>query len=384
MEQITSTPMLRHARRTNLSSLKPHEQTPAADKDKRWHILDLAKTCRQRLKLRDRDIAVLRGLLSILPPQARPDQMVVYASNRVLIDRCDGIDERTLRRRIAHLQACGMLTRRTSPNGKRYQIRNEHHDTLLTYGIDLAPLFNIQGHLEALAVDCRHEAVRVKVLRALIRDVLFNTPPHQTTDVQTEAQRALRRVLDADQLQQILSQLEEVAPIDIPQLTNISSLPTTHLSVSDGQNDRHIQSSYIDNLESERTESQTTRIPANPKRNAPMNQADITVDECIELATTAKAMAPKQPQCWEDLIDLSTSLAPAIGLQRAVIHEAEKHLGRHGCALAILGLVEAFGRIRNPEAYLTALVQRRLKQGLDLVRMFRSLVRPISPPAALV
>ena len=376
--------MLRHARRTNLSSLKPHEQTPAADKDKRWHILDLAKTCRQRLKLRDRDIAVLRGLLSILPPQARPDQMVVYASNRVLIDRCDGIDERTLRRRIAHLQACGMLTRRTSPNGKRYQIRNEHHDTLLTYGIDLAPLFNIQGHLEALAVDCRHEAVRVKVLRAMIRDVLFNTPPHQTTDVQIEAQRALRRVLDADQLRQILSQLKEVAPIDIPQLTNISSLPTTHLSVSDGQNDRHIQSSYKDNLESERAESQTTRIPANHKKNAPINQADITVDECIELATTAKAMAPKQPQCWEDLIDLSTSLAPAIGLQRAVIHEAEKHLGRHGCALAILGLVEAFGRIRNPEAYLTALVQRRLKQGLDLVRMFRSLVRPISPPAALV
>lgn len=376
--------MLRHARRTNLSSLKPHEQTPAADKDKRWHILDLAKTCRQRLKLRDRDIAVLRGLLSILPPQARPDQMVVYASNRVLIDRCDGIDERTLRRRIAHLQACGMLTRRTSPNGKRYQIRNEHHDTLLTYGIDLAPLFNIQGHLEALAVDCRHEAVRVKVLRAMIRDVLFNTPPHQTTDVQTEAQRALRRVLDADQLRQILSQLKEVAPIDNPQLTNISSLPTTHLSVSDGQNDRHIQSSYKDNLESERAESQTTRIPANHKKNAPMNQADITVDECIELATTAKAMAPKQPQCWEDLIDLSTSLAPAIGLQRTVIHEAEKHLGRHGCALAILGLVEAFGRIRNPEAYLTALVQRRLKQRLDLVRMFRSLVRPISPPAALV
>lgn len=384
MEQITSTPMLRHARRTNLSSLKPHEQTPAADKDKRWHILDLAKTCRQRLKLRDRDIAVLRGLLSILPPQARPDQMVVYASNRVLIDRCDGIDERTLRRRIAHLQACGMLTRRTSPNGKRYQIRNEHNDTLLTYGIDLAPLFNIQDHLEALAVDCRHEAVRVKVLRAMIRDVLFNTPPHQTTDVQTEAQRALRRELDADQLRQILSQLKEVASIDNPLLTNISSLPTTHLSVSDGQNDRHIQSSYEDNLESERAESQTTRIPANDKKNAPMNQADITVDECIELATTAKAMAPKQPQCWEDLIDLSTSLAPAIGLQRAVIHEAEKHLGRHGCALAILGLVEAFGRIRNPEAYLTALVQRRLKQGLDLVRMFRSLVRPISPPAALV
>jgi len=365
-----------------LSSLKSQVQSPAADKDKRWHILDLAKTCRQRLKLRDRDITVLRGLLSLLPSQARPDQMVVFASNRVLIDRCDGIDERTLRRRIAHLQNCGMLERRTSPNGKRYQVRNEHHDALLTYGIDLAPLFHIQSHLEDLAEDCRHEAVRTKVLRSLIRDALFKTPPHQITDIQNEAQRALRRVLDSNQLQEILSQLEVPAPEMIPQFTDNVTLPTTQLSVSDGQNDRHIQSSYKDNLESEEAESDTLRNPAHEKKSANMDQADISVDECMDLARTARDMAPRQPRCWEDLIDLSTSLAPAIGLQGAVIHEAEKHLGKHGCALAILGLVEAFGRVRNPEAYLTALVQRRIKQGLDLVRMFRSLVRPGKPTSA--
>ncbi|MGL6210425.1 MAG: plasmid replication protein RepC [Paracoccaceae bacterium] len=381
MEQITSTPMPRHARRPNLSSLKPLAQPPAADKDKRWHILDLAKTCRQRLKLRDRDIAVLRGLLSLLPSQARPDQMVVFASNRVLIDRCDGIDERTLRRRIAHLQDCGMLTRRTSPNGKRYQVRDDHQTALLTYGIDLAPLFHIQSHLEALAKDCRHETVRIKVLRSLIRDALFKTPPHEITDIQNEAQRALRRVLDSNQLQKILSQLEDAAPEVVPQFTDNVTLPTTHLSVSGGQNDRHIQSSYEDNLESDEAESGTLRNHAYEKKSAGMDHADISVDECMGLARTAKEMAPRQPRCWQDLIDLSTSLAPAIGLQGIVIHEAEKHLGKHGCALAVLGLVEAFGRVRNPEAYLTALVQRRLKQGLDLVRMFRSLVRPAKPIA---
>ena len=382
MEQITSMPMLRHARHQNFSSLKPQAQTLAADKDKRWHILDLAKTCRQRLKLRDRDIAVLRGLLSLLPPQAQPNQMVVFASNRVLIDRCDGIDERTLRRRIAHLQDCGMLTRRTSPNGKRYQVRDEHRDALLTYGIDLAPLFHIQSHLEALAEGCRHEAVRTKVLRSLIRDALFKTPPDQISDVQNEAQRALRRVLDSNQLQQILSKLEEAAPVMTSQFTTNVTLPTTHLSVSDGQNDRHIQSSYKDDLESETAESESLVNSAHGNRSAEIGQTDITVDECMDLARTAREMAPKKPRCWEDLIELSTSLAPAIGLQRAVIHQAEKYLGKHGCALAVLGLVEAFGRVRNPEAYLTALVQRRLREGLDLVRMFRSLVRPGRPTAA--
>jgi replication initiation protein RepC len=381
MEQITSTPMLRHARRPFFSSQKPQAPTLAAVKDKRWHILDLAKTCRQRLKLRDRDIAVLRGLLSLLPSQARPDQMVVFASNRVLIDRCDGIDERTLRRRIAHLQNCGMLERRTSPNGKRYQVRDDHQATLLTYGIDLTPLFHIQNHLEALAEECRRESIRIKVLRNLIRDVLFKTPPHEITDIQNEAQRALRRVLDSNQLQQILTQLEEAAPVMIPQFTDNVTLPTTHLSVSDGQNDRHIQSSCKDNFESERAEKETLSNPARQKKSANVDHADITVDECMDLARTAREMAPKQPRCWEDLIDLSTTLAPAIGLQGTVIHEAEKHLGKHGCALAVLGLVEAFSRIRNPVAYLSALVQRRIKQGLDLVRMFRSLVRPGKPTA---
>jgi len=321
-------------------------------------------------------------LLSLLPSQARPDQMVVFASNRVLIDRCDGIDERTLRRRIAHLQNCGMLERRTSPNGKRYQVRDDHQVALLTYGIDLTPLFHIQSHLEALAEDCRHETVRIKVLRSLIRDVLFKTPPHEITDIQNQAQRALRRVLDSNQLQQILSQLEKAAPVMTPQFTDNVTLRTTYMSVSDGQNDRHIQSSDKDSLESERAESETLSTHDCEKKSANVDHADITVDECMDLARTAREMAPKQPRCWEDLIDLSTTLAPAIGLQGTGIHEAEKHLGRHGCALAVLGLVEAFGRVRNPEAYLTALVQRHLKQGLDLVRMFRSLVRPGKPTAA--
>jgi len=87
-------------------------------------------------------------------------------------------------------------------------------------------------------------------------------------------------------------------------------------------------------------------------------------------------MAPILPKCWEDLIALSDQLAPAIGLKKPLVHEAEKYLGRHGCALAVLGLVEAFNRIRSPQAYLNALVKRAIKESLDIVRMFRSLAKP--------
>jgi replication initiation protein RepC len=372
MQHTPFSPVLRHVRRPDLTCPKP----PAAEKDRRWILLDLAKTCRQRLKLRDRDIAVLRGLLSLMPAQARADQMVVFASNRVLIDRCDGIDERTLRRRIAHLQSVGMLVRRTSPNGKRYQLRDEHHQAQLTYGIDLAPLFHAQTELEALADDCHREKLRLKLLQKKIRDVLFHTASNPATALQLEAQRALRRTLSSAQLQQILTALEEATPIKLAEVLQNPEPVAKEVTATDGQNDRHIQRSNINNLESENAENKTPEAKRDLAKPTRQDESDISVEECLTLAKTAQTMSPTPPKSWEDLIDLSATLAPAIGLQKDLVHQAEKHLGRHGCALAVLGLVEAFGRIRNPEAYLAALIKRQITQGLNLVGMFRSLVKP--------
>ena len=377
MEHFATTSMRQHLRRQSFSSSKPPVEGSSGAKDQRWHLLDLARICRQRLKLRDRDIAVLRGLLSLLPAQARPDQLVVFASNRVLIERCDGIDERTLRRRIAYLQNCGLVSRRTSPNGKRYQVRDDEA-ARLTYGLDLTPLFQIQPHLEALAEDCHRESVRVKALRSMIRDALFKRSAYDLGDIQQEAQKALRRVLDSTQLQEILSEIEEAASHEAAQTATTCRDIAGELTASHGQNDRHIHTSNIELIESDRAMSKLAcnRPTQQETQVRYPEQTDITVAECLDLARTAKAMAPTLPKCWDDLIALSVQLAPAIGLKKTLVHEAEKRLGRHGCALAVLGLVEAFDRIRSPDAYLSALVKRGIKQSLDVVRMFRSLAKP--------
>lgn len=378
MEHFSNTPMHTHVRRQLSSPSKPAAKDGASTKDPRWHLLDLARTCSQRLNLRDRDIAVLRGLLSLLPAQARPDQLVVFASNRVMIERCDGIDERTLRRRIARLQNCGLAARRQSPNGKRYQVRDEEDGARLTYGIDLAPLYQIRPRLEALAEDCRREKLRVRTLQALIRDALYKRSAFSLNSILHEAHRALRRMLDSKQLQQILSQIEESFPVETSQTTTVDYPDAAELTASTGQNDRHIQSSNKELFESEEAESKSVQKTAKYRKSSERytNESDISVAECLDLAQTAKAMAPTIPKCWEDLIALSDQLAPAIGLKKPLVHEAERHLGRHGCALAVLGLVEAFDRIRSPEAYLSALVKRAIKESLDIVRMFRSLAKP--------
>lgn len=370
MKHVDPTPMLAHARRRVFLPTRAKPNTPAATpQDERWQLLDLVRSCRKQLDLRDRDIAVLRGLLSLMPANPSPDQMVVFGSNRALSERCDGTDERTLRRRIAHLCEAGILARCQSPNGKRFQLRDEAQAVLLTYGIDLSPLFAIASHLEALAEDCRREGLRIKALRSLIRDRLFHAAATVSLDLREEARLSLRRQLTSQTLEGILARLEAEAPRPVPVAAKVSA--------SDSQNDRHIQSSHKESIDSERLKNLEDSPAAAHQQSgrAPVQHEDITVDECMELADTARTMFVARPQSWSEIVTLSANLAPAIGLAPGVVRSAEMTLGRHGCALAILGLVEAIGRIRNPDAYLNTLIRRAQERSFDAVRMFRSLVR---------
>ena len=320
-----------------------------------------------------RDIAVLRGLLSFIPSSAAPDSLVVFASNRVLIERCDGIDERTLRRRLEHLRTCGFIARRSSPNGKRYQVRDDTADVRLTYGIDLSPLFAIRNHLSALAEQCLRNEIRTKALRAVIRDILYHHAAYIQPELAEHASRSIRRSLSCDQLDEIVKQLQA----ELPTTTAPDTIVTTVLTVSDSQNDRHIQSSKKENYESERArKKQSAENPAaTPSSCENEESSDITVAECMALAKNAAAFAMAPAQDWDDVVRLSDTLAPAIGLEKHDIDNARRTMGSLGSALAILGLVEAFEKIRRPSAYLHALTKRASEEGFDFVRMFRSLTK---------
>ncbi len=336
-------------------------------RDLRWHLLDLARRCRDPLGLRDRDITVLRGLLTLLPASNQPERLIVFASNRVLIDRCDGIDERTLRRRILHLQAKGLLVRKLSPNGKRYLVRDESAEARLTYGIDLSPLFAMQAHLEALAESEKREDLRRSALRAVVRDVLYHHAGSISPELCEQARLSLRRTLTSAQLQDVIDLMRNSLPADDEQ----GHVESAQMSASHSQNDRHIQSSNKESFDSECKKPQASPLPRQePARN------DITVDECVALAKNAAELAPNRPRTWADVIELSAILAPAIGLTKTAVQSAQMHLGAHGCALAVIGLVEAFDRIRNPRAYFQSLTLRAEAQGLDCIRMFRSLAKP--------
>jgi replication initiation protein RepC len=372
MEHVMSSPVQRHVRRSNRSYQDDRSTvTPIKTEDARWSLLDLVRRCRKPLGLKDRDVAVLRGLLSFVPQAAEPSTLVVFASNRVLIERCDGIDERTLRRRLTHLTANGLLARKSSPNGKRYRVTDEHAEAKLTYGIDLTPLFAIRDHLMALAEECSREEIRCKALRSLIRDILYHHAAHIQPELRDLACRSVRRSLSSDQLAELIEELQE----GLPQTGTETSSIADAVTVSDRQNDRHIQKSKKENYESEcAAEKAGSEKRPNEEVSADVEQSsDITVSECMALAKNAASFASVAAKDWGDVVRLSDTLAPAVGLARTDVENARDAMGPLGSALAILGIVEAFDRIRRPRSYLQALTKRAANEGIDFVRMFRSL-----------
>lgn len=324
----------------------------ASARDPRWEALNAVRDARAALGLRDRTIAVLRGLLTLVPAAAWDDRPVVHAANATLQERCDGMDERTLRRHLAILVAAGLIRRQQSPNRKRYVVRDDRGAVLLAYGFDLSPLRAAVAGLHDLAAAEQATAARARALRAVLRDHLFHLGEAEGLE---DYRRLLRRKVGTDVLEAAIATLAARRGAEPP----CPVLPDTPiLTGSDGQDDRHIQSSKQDSCESEAAPASST-LPS--------------VDQCRERASTAVAFAPTEPRTWGDLVALADRLGPGLGINGQVLGEAEIQLGRRGRALAILGLTQAYPQIKRPDSYLRALLRKAKTGALNLQRMFDSL-----------
>lgn len=326
---------------------RPAPAVQRAVGDPRWIALEAVKAARKTLHLTDRDITVLRGLLSFIPADRWDGPLMVHAANRTLQERCDGMEERTLRRRLAHLCQIGLITRHQSPNRKRYVVRDADGATVLAYGFCLMPLRQCLAQVQDMAAHEKAMALRLRALKALLRDAIH----HAALDTDTMA--ALLRLL-----RRKATEAELTAALDgLPRGNRCNAVENTKtMTDSDRQTVRHIQSSKKENLEEQ--------------AQGVSDIAPLDLDRCLEAAPNAAAFSNDRPQTWPEAESLAQSLAPAIGIDLTLWHQAKTRLGARGASIAILGLVEAYPRIKAPARYLAVLLAQTR---IDLARMFRSL-----------
>lgn len=243
------------------------------------------RVVRRQLGLSTGNLLVLGALLSHLPcrdPKTgaerpiTPDMMlVVFAGNRALCDRANGMDERVLRRHIGRLTEAGLVVRRSSASGKRFPLKRK--GTIVdAFGIDLSPLFQRMEELREMAEQETELREEIRNLRARALSIRANLATQAVCLEERERLEGIRRVLrrtglTPQDLVKVIAELEAASDATVgladtdqfsaaneannnpknPDLSNQHRNPVMHqvkpkMSASDGQNVRLEESLNIE------------------------------------------------------------------------------------------------------------------------------------------
>ena len=373
-------------------------QPSTSSDDGRWNMLDLLTEAREALHLSVDDILVVRALLTFLPKgdfRSGCENKIVFPSNLTLAARCGGMEERTLRRHIARLEKLGFIERKLSPNKKRFACRDHTGRIIAAYGMDLTPLISALPHIEHSVSTVREEAAAAQFLQSRIRDCLYRLTLEDTDQLRLlshEDERLLRNMLRRKPvitaLRTTLHHLESL--LDHVEVAGICSEPTHHLSVSDGQSVRHIQSSKKESEESEcnwpsstthstfvtEVKTSLTLPGTRPKDEVEKQNAcdeRLTFHRCQDALKEGLSFATSTVKTWADLVRLSSQLAPMMGIPRDVLDSAIKIMGAVKASLTILAIIEMRDRVKKPGAYLRALCDRAGRQEFSIARMISAI-----------
>ena len=345
-----------------LLATQKSSQNPA---DSRWQVLIDLVQARTAFGLNDRDLAVLRGLISCLS-KADARKTFVFASNITLSNRTDGMNERTLRRHLARLIAVGLITRHNSPNGKRYVRRTHLGDGVHAFGFDLTPLFARHAEISDAADMLRQEADAVAILReqlSLLRQSLCATNAKLADDLR----KLLRRALDRQTLLAIIERVK----LQVPD----KALDTMILSGDDSQIVRHKQKSIKDLedckncLDQESVEKKETPLGPNIVVNTLPSLPSV-----IEACPESCGYITDAVKSWADLIRFTDMIAPMLQIDRHLMETARQTMGAAAAAVTIMCIIQMGNRIRSAAAYLRGLSKRAAAGVFSAYRMVSALL----------
>lgn len=185
-------------------------------------------------------IGTLRALIS-----CRQDAgTIVYAANRTLAKRADGVDERTLTRHLSLLCKIGFLSRKSSANGKRY-VKTRPQGAKEAFGIDLSPFLERATEFALLARRAKEEDCLVAQMKDCLSELRFALAEHDLAPAlvrKLELQRRRKADLPAmrrleDEARSVLA--EACIGVSIASPADLPKFGAEDLTVNDSQNVGH-------------------------------------------------------------------------------------------------------------------------------------------------
>ncbi|WP_027245998.1 plasmid replication protein RepC [Leisingera daeponensis] len=330
----------------------------------KWDLLAALTHAAAEFELSHRTLGVLKALLTFFPERALPadpDSAIVFPSNRKLMERLNGMPESTLRRHLAALTRIGIVSRKNSPNRKRYA-RRSGEDTALAFGFDLSPLARHASQIFDAALEAKARAERLAVMRdrvAVLRQQLLDLADGAAELLDT-ARKLLRRKPCAAELARMAETLrDEIASRTPEETPQPSRLPAREMSGSTGQNERHIQYSIKKDSDSEAAQAAAPQGPsdgADTAREKAENDNGLTT--VLRACPEVQSYYPGGLRSWQDADRIAEKLSPMMGIAMPVLSDARAAMGRRDAATAVMCILEKLGTIRSPGAYLRRLAQK--------------------------
>ncbi|MCC5959043.1 MAG: replication protein C [Rhodobacteraceae bacterium] len=351
------------------------EQQPFFKPVARRDLMAAVNTVAKDLGLRASSVMVIDALLSCLPckdPKSGADNpitpqtlLTVYAANATLCFRAKGITDRQLRRHLERLEEIGLIRRKDSANGKRFPIQRNGR-VVGAFGIDLSPLLEQSEKLCTLAETRRKEATELRGLRSYIQklrmdcqrlplteelsaflDVTRNIMRRASTTL-TQARALITKLTDI--LMNARSYVSDSAPAPSDQLEHSDEevtpnheepTPTSHLTASDGQNDRH----------KEPPKSYTKKTPT-----APFSQFWKSL-VCLS------QFYPDTPSSKNMVIQIIFEFGKMLRVEQRTLAEAIARIGYRETLIIQNRIADKADEVINPDAYFMSVIRCASKVG---------------------
>lgn len=355
-------------------------EATAARSVNKWETLRELTAARQAFALSDRDLAVLEALVSFHPGNllgGNEDAPIVHPSNASICERLKGMACSTMRRHLFRLVETGLVTRRDSPNGKRYARR--HAGEKVVFGFDLTPLIARHAEICAAAEAARAAAERLTRLRetvSLMRRDLAGLATYgaslrpgmglwdQLADLAALTARALRRRLETTDLEAMEANLSDA--LDTARNVLEPDVLTEDMSSNAVHNEQHLHNSKTDpyDLEPclEKAKAAGAVLEDDPEaadetpaeaaeRNLPNIPLGLVLATCPEIQTYAE----DRIRHWHSLVRAADLVRPMMGISPSAWLEAKAAMGPEQAAVVLAAMLERFDEIHSPGGYLRSL-----------------------------
>ncbi|QSY96956.1 replication initiation protein RepC (plasmid) [Rhizobium bangladeshense] len=396
----------------------------------KWKLFRSACEARAGLGVTDRALTVLDALLSFHPEDELSGEkpLVVFPSNAQLSLRARGMAAATLRRHLAVLVEAGLISRKDSPNGKRYVRRGRESGIDEAYGFSLAPLLARADEIETMAARFAADRQMLRAMKErlticrrdiakLISAAVEEAVPGDWQRLSSMFQAILQRIPKAANLENlppILQELETTREniINLLDLQEKIEMP----SASESQIERHIQDSYPESMiefEPGLESGQGVTVERQTERNdqpqtksgddRPEGQAyggagwrfsvrkragelksfplGMILQACPDIADYGPGGAVRS---WRDLMTAAVVVHRMLGVSPSAYEAAASVMGPAHAATVMACILQRAGCIASAGGYLRDLTRRAERGEFALGPMLMALRRAQEQPAARV